>query len=67
VLWRWASLALAIGSLLTITGMDRLALTSPDNPTVFAQLALAGFVMVGTAWLLLGAQIAVGRARPRPP
>ena len=66
VLWRWASLALAIGSLLAITGMDRLELTSRDNPTIFVQISLVGFAMVGTAWLLLGAQIAVGAARPRP-
>jgi hypothetical protein len=31
--------------------------------TVFAQLALAGFVIAATAWLLLGAQIATGRVR----
>jgi len=66
VLWRWASLALAIGSLVAITGMDRLALTSRDNPTLFAPIALAGIAVAGTAWLLLGAQIAVGGARPRP-
>lgn len=66
VLWRPASFALAIGSVMTIAGMDRLGLTSSDRPTILGEVALAGFVMVASAWVLLGAQIAVGRAQPRP-
>jgi hypothetical protein len=66
VLRRPASFALAIGSLMTITEMDRLGLTSSDLPTIFTDIAMAGFVMVASAWVPLGAQIAVGRAQPRP-
>ena len=36
------------------------------RPTIFADIAMAGFVMVASAWVPLGAQIAVGRAQPRP-
>ena len=36
VLWRWAALALVVGSLLAILGMDRLGLTSAANPTIFS-------------------------------
>ena len=35
VAWRPAALILAVGSLLAITGMDRLELTSQANPTIF--------------------------------
>lgn len=65
VLWRWPSVALALGALMAMTGIDRLALTSGDSPTIFASISLAGFVLVGSAWILLGSQVATGRAQPR--
>jgi hypothetical protein len=65
VLWMPATLALAVGALLAITGIDRLELTSEANPTIFGPLSLVGIALVGVAWVLLGTQIAMGRALPR--
>ncbi len=61
VLARWGGLALAVGSVLAFTGMDRLALTSPDNPTIFGPLSLAGIALNGIGWILLGIGVATGR------
>ena len=58
VVTRWGALALAIGSVLAVTGIDRLALTSRDNPTIFGPLALAGIALNGIGWILLGIDIA---------
>ena len=66
VLWRWAAVALAIGSLLAILGMDRLGLTSGSDPTAFGTVALAGIALNGIAWVLLGLELAVPRLRGRP-
>ena len=67
---RWGALALAIGSVLAITGIDRLGLTSEANPTIFGPLALVGIALNGTGWILLGLDIATGRrpteAQPHP-
>jgi hypothetical protein len=63
VVWRPAALILAAGSLLAITGMDRLELTSQANPTIFSPISLAGIALNGFAWILLGLQIAVPRLR----
>jgi hypothetical protein len=60
---RWGALALAIGSVLAISGMDRLGLTSSANPTIFGALALAGFALTGIGWILLGWDVAT-RGRP---
>jgi hypothetical protein len=69
VVARWGAIALAIGSLLAITGMDRLELTSPSNPTIFGTLALAGVALNGIGWILLGLDVATRRrasdARPQ--
>jgi hypothetical protein len=63
IVTRWGALALAIGSVLAVTGIDRLALTSSDNPTIFGPLALAGIALNGIGWILLGIDIAThGRA-----
>jgi hypothetical protein len=61
LVWRWAALALAIGSLLGITGIDRLGLTSRADPTIFTPLALTGLALAGLGWVLLGIGIIVGR------
>ena len=64
VLWRPATFVLIAGSLLAITGMDRLELTTPTNRTSFEPLSLLGIALNGAAWVLLGTQITVGRVRP---
>ena len=61
VLWRWAALALVVGSLAAIVGMDRLELTSQANPTIFTPIALTGVALNGIAWVLLGLQVAAPR------
>jgi hypothetical protein len=66
VLWRWAAVAVTAGSLMAITGMDRLGLTSGANPTVFGPVALTGIALNGTGWVLLGLELAVPRLRRRP-
>jgi hypothetical protein len=66
VLWRWAAVALVVGSVLAILGIDRLGLTSAANPTVFGPVALTGIALNGTAWVLLGLELAVPRLRGRP-
>ncbi len=66
---RLGGLVLAIGSLLAITGMDRLGLTSGANPTIFGPLALIGIALNGIGWIILGLDVvtrrkAVVAARP---
>ena len=58
IVTRWGALALAVGSVLAILGMDRLELTSRDNPTVFGSLGLAGVALNGIGWILLGLDLA---------
>jgi hypothetical protein len=65
-LWRLGALALVIGSLLAITGMDRLGLTSGVRPTVFGPISLVGITLNGTAWILLGVQLAAARNEATP-
>jgi hypothetical protein len=66
-MWRWAALALVIGSLLAITGMDRLELTSPTNPTIFGPVALLGIALDGIAWILLGVDLVLPSLRQGRP
>jgi len=64
VVTRWGALALAVGSVLAILGMDRLGLTSGADPTIFGSLAMAGIGLNGVGWILLGLDVATrGRAR----
>jgi hypothetical protein len=58
IVTRWGALVLAVGSVLAILGMDRLELTSRDNPTVFGSLGLAGVALNGIGWILLGLDLA---------
>ena len=51
---RLGALALTIGSVLAILGMDRLELTSQANPTIFGPISLIGIALNGIAWILLG-------------
>ena len=57
---RWGPLALAIGSVLAIAGMDRLGLTSAADPTFSGPLALLGVALNGLGWILLGLDIVSG-------
>lgn len=65
VVARWGAIALAIGSLLAIMGMDRLELTSATNPTIFGTFALAGVALNGLGWILLGFDVATRRLSPK--
>lgn len=58
VVSRWGALALAVGSVLAIAGMDRLGLTSSANPTIFGPIALTGVALNGLGWILLGIDVA---------
>ena len=60
---RVGALALGIGSLLAITGMDRLELTSSQHPTIFGPIALVGIALNGLGWIVLGLWVCVGRRR----
>lgn len=60
---RLGALALGIGSLLAITGMDRLELTSSQHPTIFGPIALVGIALNGLGWIVLGLWVVVGRWR----
>jgi hypothetical protein len=65
---RWAALALAIGSLLAFTGMDRLELVRGDLAWLFRPAALFGIALNGLGWILLGLDVALRRRRtPTPP
>jgi hypothetical protein len=46
---RLGAIALAVGSLLAIIGMDRLGLVSPDHDSIFKTLALVGIFLNGLA------------------
>ena len=59
VVSRWGALALANGSVLAFTGIDRLGLTS----TIFGPLSQVGVVLTGIGWILLGLDLAT-RRRP---
>ncbi len=67
VVARWGALALAIGSVLAFIGMDRLELTSRDNPTIFGPLALVGIALNGIGWILLGIDVASQRRTSAAP
>lgn len=70
VVWRWAAIVLVAGSLMAITGMDRLELTSGANPTIFQPIALTGVAINGLSWVLLGLEVAfpgLDRVRGRAP
>ena len=62
---RWGPLALAIGSVLAITGMDRLELTTRDSPTLFLPISLIGIALNGAGWILLGLEFVTQGRRIR--
>ncbi len=53
--------AVAVGSLLTLTGIDRLGLVSEASPTIFNTLSQVGIVTMAVGWILLGLDIAMRR------
>ena len=61
VVSRIGALALAIGSMLAFTGLDRLGLVSSASPTIFNTLALAGIAVHGIGWIILGVDVATRR------
>jgi len=62
----WGALALAIGSVLALAGIDRLGLTSAANPTIFGPISLIGIALNGLGWILIGLDVvARGRAAPQ--
>lgn len=62
---RWGAAAVAIGSLLTLTGIDRLGLVSSTSPTIFNTLSVVGIVVVGVGWILMGRALATHRVTVR--
>ncbi len=64
VLWRsagvarWVGLALAIGSVFALTGIDRFELVRGDSAWFFSPAALTGVGVNGLAWILLGIDLA---------
>lgn len=67
VVARWGAVALAIGSVLAFTGMDRLGLVTGPFATFFQPLALAGVALVGLGWILLGLDVATRRGAVAAP
>jgi hypothetical protein len=55
----------AVGSLLTLTGIDRLGLVSETNPTMFNVLSQVGIVAMALGWMMLGADLAMRRVATR--
>ena len=65
---RWGAAALAIGSILAFTGMDRLELVRGELAWFFTPAALFGVALNGLGWILLGSDVAFRRRRtPTPP
>lgn len=58
--------AVAIGSLLTLTGVDRLGLVSESAPTIFNTLSQVGIAAMAVGWIVLGLDVALRRAMPQP-
>jgi hypothetical protein len=55
---RIGSWAVAVGSVLAVTGIDRLGLVSEANPTVFNTLSQIGIVAMAAGWIILGLDVA---------
>jgi hypothetical protein len=63
---RIGSWAVAVGSLLTLTGIDRLGLVSESAPTIFNTLSQVGIVAMSAGWIILGLDVALRRVTPQP-
>jgi len=58
-----AALALAVGSILAFTGMDRLELARGEFGWLFSPLSLAGIALNGAGWILIGSELLLRRGR----
>jgi hypothetical protein len=67
VVARWVGLALAIGSLFALTGIDRLELVRGDYAWFFSPAALTGIAVNGLGWILLGLAVATRRRPAKAP
>jgi hypothetical protein len=63
---RVGALAVAAGSLLALTGIDRLGLVSESAPTIFNTLSQVGLVAMAAGWIILGLDVALRRPTPQP-
>jgi hypothetical protein len=63
---RVGALAVAAGSLLALTGIDRLGLVSESAPTIFNTLSQVGLVAMAAGWIVLGLDVALRRPTPQP-
>lgn len=64
---RLGALVLSVGSILALTGMDRLELTTRANPTIFLPLSLIGIALNGMGWIVLGVWLINRRDSPTNP
>jgi hypothetical protein len=64
VVSRSAALLLSVGSLLAVTGVSGLGFTRGPYADVIANVTVAGVVLVGVAWILLGIDVATRRRAP---
>lgn len=64
---RIGSIAVAVGALLTLTGIDRLGLVSAASPTIFNVLSQVGIVVMSIGWIVLGIDVALRRSTVRAP
>jgi len=62
---RWGPVLLVIGSLLAVTGIDRLGLVGGGS--IFGPLSQVGGVMHGLGWIVLGAELALRASRSPAP
>jgi len=56
----------ALGSLLAITGIDRIGLVSESAPTIFNTLSQVGIVVMAIGWVILGIDVATRRSAATP-
>ena len=58
--------AVAVGSLLAVTGIDQLGLVSDAAPTIFNTLSQAGIVAMAMGWIVLGLDISLRPVTRQP-
>lgn len=66
VVSRWAALVLTVGSLLAASGVSGLGFTRGPYADVIANFTVAGIVLVGVGWVLLGIDLATRRRVQEP-
>jgi len=63
---RWGALALGVGSLLAGSGIGGLWFTTGPLSALLGPASLVGIGLVGIGWILLGADVAMGRRGVQP-